>query len=56
MTGRAAFMLAASAIFAVVLFTAVVRPAIERGGAGELALIAGAFAAILLVERWFRTR
>ncbi|MBI2983546.1 MAG: hypothetical protein HYY42_05135 [Chloroflexi bacterium] len=56
MTGRAVFMLLASAVFAVVLLTAVVRPAVERGGAGELLLIAGAFGAILLVERWLRTR
>lgn len=56
MSGRAVLMLAASAVFAVVLFTAVVRPAVERGGWSELLLIAGAFAAILLVERWLRTR
>ena len=56
MTGRAVLMLLATAVFAVVLFTAVVRPAVERGGFGELALIAGAFGAILLVERWLRTR
>lgn len=46
----------AAAVLAVVLFTAVVRPAVERGGFGELALVAGAFLAILLVERWLRTR
>lgn len=56
MTGRGIFMLLATAVFAVVLFTAVVRPAVERGGVGELALVVGAFGAILLVERWLRTR
>jgi hypothetical protein len=34
----------------------VVRPAVDRGGAGELLIIAGIFAAVLLVERWLRTR
>jgi hypothetical protein len=34
----------------------VVRPAVDRGGTGELLIIAGIFAAVLLVERWLRTR
>jgi hypothetical protein len=34
----------------------VIRPAVDRGGAGELLLIAGIFAAVLLTERWLRTR
>jgi len=34
----------------------VVRPAVDRGGAGELLVIAGIFAAVLLIERWLRTR
>ncbi len=55
-SGRAVFLIVASAVFAVVLFTAVVRPAIERGGFGELLLVAGAFLGILLVERWLRAR
>jgi len=55
-TGRAVFLLLATAVFVLVLFTAVVRPAVERGGFGELALVVGAFGAILLVERWLRTR
>jgi hypothetical protein len=55
-SGRGIFVAIAAAILALVLFTAVVRPAVERGGYGELALVAGAFAAILLVERWLRTR
>jgi hypothetical protein len=56
LSGRAIFLLVASAVMAVVLFTAVVRPALERGGVGELVLIAAAFALILLVERWLRYR
>jgi hypothetical protein len=34
----------------------VIRPAVERGGAGELLVIAAIFAAVLLIERWLRTR
>ena len=34
----------------------VIRPAVDRGGAGELLVIAGIFAAVLLIERWLRTR
>ncbi len=56
MSGRGIFVAIAALVLALVLFTAVVRPAVERGGYAELALVAGAFAAILLVERWLRTR
>ena len=49
-------MVAAAAIVAVVLFTAVVRPAVERGGWGELGIVAVSILAILVVERWLRTR
>ncbi|HEX9435806.1 MAG TPA: hypothetical protein VGA16_01450 [Candidatus Limnocylindria bacterium] len=56
MSGRGVFLVLASAVFAVVLFTAVVRPAIERGGFGELFLVVGALLGILLVERWLRAR
>jgi hypothetical protein len=55
-SGRAIFVVVASAVMAVVLFTAVVRPAVERGGVGEVILIAAAFAVVLLVERWLRYR
>jgi hypothetical protein len=34
----------------------VVGPAVDRGGAGELLIIAGIYAAVLIVERWLRTR
>ena len=34
----------------------VIRPALERGGAGELLLILGFFGAVLLLERWLRGR
>jgi len=47
-------------VVAVLLLTTllflVIRPAVDRGGAGELLVIAGIFAAVLLIERWLRTR
>lgn len=56
MSGRAIFLIVAAVIGAVVLFTAVVRPAVERGGWGELGIVAVSMLAILLAERWLRTR
>jgi hypothetical protein len=46
----------AAVVLATVLFFAVVRPAIDRGGVGELVGVAALFVAILLAERWMRTR
>ena len=43
-------------ILVTTLLFLVIRPAVERGGAGELLIIAAIFAAILLTERWLRTR
>jgi hypothetical protein len=40
----------------VLLIVVVVRPALERGGVTELVGIAALFLAILLAERWLRTR
>jgi len=34
----------------------VVRPAIERGGYGELAGVGALFLVILVAERWIRSR
>jgi len=34
----------------------VVRPALERGGSGELLLILLFLGAVLLLERWLRSR
>ena len=56
MSGRAIFLFAAAVIAAAVLFTTVVRPAVERGGWGELGIVAVSIVAILLAERWLRTR
>ena len=49
-------MAIAAAVLTLLLFLAVVRPAIDRGGAGELIGVAALFVAILLAERWMRSR
>lgn len=56
MTARVLFMATAAAVLTLLLFLAVVRPAIERGGLGEFLGIAAIFVAILLGERWLRSR
>ena len=38
------------------LIAFVIQPAVARGGFSELFVIAGIFLAILLLERWIRTR
>ena len=56
MTARVVFMATAAAVMTLLLFLAVVKPAIDRGGLGEFLGIAGIFIAILLGERWLRSR
>jgi len=56
LSSRALFTAVAAAVLAVLLFFAVVRPAIDRGGTGELIGVAALFLAILLAERWLRSR
>ena len=34
----------------------VIRPAVERGGVGEILIIIAIFAAVLLFERYLRSR
>lgn len=53
---RQRFALVGAIVLGALVFVVVVRPAVERGGLGELALVAGAFAVVLLVERWLRSR
>jgi len=43
-------------LLATTLLFLVIRPAVDRGGAGELVVIAAIFALVLLTERWVRTR
>jgi len=49
-------MTIAALVLVTLLITAVVLPAISRGGYGELAGVAVLLLAILLTERWLRTR
>ena len=41
---------------AALLFVFVIQPAVARGGFGELVSVALIFLAVLLTERWLRTR
>ena len=56
MSARVLFTATAAAILTLLLFLAVVRPAIDRGGLGEFLGIAAVFVAILIGERWLRSR
>jgi hypothetical protein len=56
LTARVLFMATAAAALTLLLFLAVIRPAIERGGLGEFLGVAAIFAAVLLGERWLRSR
>lgn len=49
-------MIAAGSVLAMTLVFLVLRPAVERGGVGEVLLIIAFFGAVLLLERWLRTR
>jgi len=49
-------MAIAALFLTILLFAAVVGPAIQRGGVGELVGVVLIFIAILLGERWVRTR
>jgi hypothetical protein len=55
-SSRTVFVAVSSAVLAVLLFLAVVRPAVERGGMGELVGLAVLVLLILLGERWLRSR
>jgi hypothetical protein len=55
-SGRGIFVGVSATVLAVLLFVAVVRPAIDRGGAGELVGVAALFLVILIAERWLRSR
>jgi hypothetical protein len=41
---------------ALLLFAFVIQPAIARGGVGEILIVAGIFAAVLIGEQWLRAR
>ena len=56
MSGRFAFLLVAAAVLGAALLTVVVRPAVERGGWGEVVGLALVVLVVLLAERWMRGR
>ena len=53
---RLAFQIIGAILMGVLLILFVIQPAVARGGWGELVIIAGIFAAILLLEWWLRNR
>ncbi len=53
---RLAFQIIVGVLMGVLLILFVIQPAVARGGWGELVIIAGIFAAILLLEWWLRNR
>ncbi|HET7700871.1 MAG TPA: hypothetical protein VFM06_08420 [Candidatus Limnocylindria bacterium] len=53
---RHAFQVVAGIVMALLLFAFVIQPAVARGGLGEIVIVAAIFLAIILVERWLRTR
>jgi len=53
---RRAFVVAAGTLLALVLVLLVVRPAVERGGIQEVLIVAAILAAILVFERYLRSR
>lgn len=49
-------MAVAATVLVLVALLLVVRPAVERGGAGELVAVVAIVALVLLAERWLRSR
>jgi hypothetical protein len=56
MDRRRVFVVAAGSVLLLALALLVVRPGVERGGAQEVLIIVAIFAAILLFERYLRSR
>ena len=56
MDGRRTFVVAAGSLLLLVFTLLVVRPGVERGGVQEVLIIAAIFAAVLLLERYLRSR
>ncbi len=53
---RRVFAIVAGVLLLALFVVLVVRPAIERGGVGEILFVVAAFVAVLLFERYLRTR
>lgn len=56
MDRRRGFVIVAAAVLLTAFTLLVIRPAVERGGVQELLIVGAIFAAILLFERYLRTR
>ena len=56
LTSRLLFQIVVGVVLVTTLLFLVIKPAVDRGGAGELLVIAAIFAAVVLIERWLRTR
>ena len=56
MDRRRTFVVAAGSMLLLVFLLLVVRPGVERGGVQEIAIIGAIFAAVLLFERYLRSR
>ena len=56
MDGRRTFVVVAGTVLLLGFVLLVVRPGIERGGIQEVLIIAAIFAAVLLLERYLRSR
>jgi len=53
---RRTFVVVAGSLLLLVFVLLVVRPGVERGGVQEIAIIGAIFAAVLLFERYLRSR
>jgi hypothetical protein len=56
LSGRLLFQIVLGVFMGLLLLVFVIQPAVERGGFGELVIVAAILLLVLLVERWLRTR
>ena len=56
MDRRRAFVIAAGTLLAVIFVLLVIEPGVERGGIQEVLIIGAIFTAVLLFERYLRSR
>ena len=56
MDRRRTFVVVAGSVLLLVFVLLVVRPGVERGGVQEIVIIGAIFAAVLLFERYLRSR
>ena len=56
MDRRRPFVVIAGSLMLIVFLLLVIQPGVERGGVQEIAIIGAIFAAVLLFERYLRSR